>query len=266
MTKGATITKAWPRSVGLTDQGRVRRANEDSLLRDDELGLWLVADGMGGHAGGARASQLAVAAVSEAVREGLGLTVAARRAHERIRGEQGRYPELSAMGTTLVAVREFGGECEICWTGDSRVYLYRGSEGGIRCLTRDHNVVRMLMDAGALSREEAARHPRRHVLTDCLGQPSEDPPRVDRLQLDWQLGDWLLLCTDGLTGELSDQDIQQVMEDHRDDMAAAAQALVDKALAAGGRDNVSVVLVAAPDMVSGEASLAGGWRRWFRRR
>ncbi len=254
-----------PRSVGATDTGCVRANNQDAIFCDDALGLWLVADGMGGHAGGARASEIARDTISSRLTDGHGLREAILGAHRSIRTEQEACPDYGDMGTTVVVVFDHGEEFEIGWVGDSRAYRYSTDSGKLELLTRDHNVAGMLVAAGALSPSEAARHPQRHVLTDCLGLVGEQDPRIGSLQERWKPGDWLLICSDGLTGELDDELIESTLTTSAG-LEEAGNQLLDKALNAGAHDNVSLVLVAGP---LGEASAGKRGPRlpWpFRRR
>jgi PPM family protein phosphatase len=253
------------RSAGASETGCVRANNQDSILADDAMGLWLVADGMGGHAGGARASEIARDAIRDRFREGASLREAVIDAHHAIRTEQAARPEYSDMGTTVVAVIERDGDYEICWVGDSRAYRFSAQTGELELLTRDHNVAGMLVAAGALSPDEAARHPQRHVLTDCLGLTGEHEPRIGSLQDRWRTGDWLLLCSDGLTGELDDRQIAQILTNSAS-LESALEVLLDKTLAAGAHDNVSMVLVAGPPVESQPESKGSRWRWPFRRR
>ncbi len=262
-----------PRSAGASETGCVRANNQDAILADDAAGLWLVADGMGGHAGGARASEIARDIIRDRFHSGQPLREAVLAAHREIRREQTTRPEFSDMGTTVVAVIEQDGDYEVCWVGDSRAYRFSSGTGQLQLLTRDHNVAGMLVAAGALSPDEAARHPQRHVLTDCLGLTGEHEPRVGNLQDRWQSGDWLLLCSDGLSGELEDREIEGILRDS-DGIREATERLIARTLAAGAHDNVSMVLVTGPDGpgVQGEGTApesapAGPRWRWpFRRR
>lgn len=234
------------RSAGISDIGRVRGENQDAILADDRLGLWLVADGMGGHAGGACASSIARDTVRQQVADGAALPDAVMAAHYAVRAEQRGNPERSDMGTTIVAARERQSACEICWVGDSRAYCYSPARQALELLTNDHNVAGMLVASGALSPTEAARHPQRHVLTDCVGLVGEDEPRVGVLNRQWERGETLLLCSDGLTGEVDEEQIVGVLESN-ESLDAKARALLDSALSAGARDNVSLVLISAPE-------------------
>ena len=228
-------------SVGeRTDVGRTRQRNEDSLRVHREAGLLVVADGMGGHAGGDVASRMAAEAVeSAAVDDGQTLTQALRLAHEALieAGRDGRGAP--GMGTTCVACRLHGRLLETAWVGDSRLYRMRG--GQLAQLSRDHSYVQSLVDAGELAVEAVATHPQRHVLAQCLGGAAPDGIEVEAQTIAAEPGDRLLLCTDGLTGELPDTRIAELLAAEPDDRRAA-QALVEAALAAGGHDNVTVIV------------------------
>lgn len=236
------------RSASVSDVGRVRRENQDAILADDQLGLWLVADGMGGHAGGARASAIARDTVKERVAAGARLSDAVIAAHYAIRAEQRRNDDLNDMGTTVVALSERDREYEVCWVGDSRAYRFSPDNGQLELLTSDHNVAGVLVASGALTPDEATRHPQRHVLTDCLGLAGDEEPRVDVVSGRWRGGEMILLCSDGLSGELGDREMERIL---RTGNGVSAEKLVDSllqgALAAGAHDNVSVVAVAAPE-------------------
>ncbi len=252
-----------PRSVGMTDIGRVRGENQDAILADDRRSLWLVADGMGGHAGGARASTIARDMVKSQIDAGAKLVDAVMAAHYAVRAEQRDRPEVGDMGTTIVAATEPDADhCEICWVGDSRAYCYSPSRDSLEMLSDDHNVAGMLVASGALSPSEAARHPQRHVLTDCLGLAGGEEPRVGYVMRRWQSGDILMLCSDGLSGELTDDEIRAVMRSNPG-LSEIADSLLASALAAGAHDNVSLVLVAAPTRSSGRS---GRWLWPFGRR
>lgn len=228
----------------ISNTGRVRVNNQDRVLADEQLGLWVVADGMGGHSGGAEASRMACDAVNEGVRHGMPLADAFEVAHSRVRSAQEGNPALHDMGTTLVAVREHEGEYELAWVGDSRIYRFNSESGEFECLTRDHNVAGRLLETGRITEDQARAHPQRHILTDCIGQ-REGLPTIESTRLDWRPGDRLLLCTDGLNGELSDPELARWLGS-LDSPRAAAEKLAGQALEAGGRDNISLIVLDAP--------------------
>ncbi len=219
---------------------RTRQRNEDSLGVHPDAGLLVVADGLGGHAAGDVASRMAVDVVeAAAVDEGQTLAQALRAAHAALieAGRDGRGAP--GMGTTCVACQLHGRLLEIAWVGDSR--LYRMRDGRLEQLSRDHSYVQSLVDAGELTVEAAATHPQRHVLAQCLGGAAADGIEVEAQTIPAEPGDRLLLCTDGLTGELADARIAELLAAEADD-GRAAQALVDASLAAGGHDNVTVIV------------------------
>jgi protein phosphatase len=230
-----------------SDVGRRRPANEDTYALAPELGLFLVADGMGGHRAGQVASGLAARAALGALRS---LAGDARGPSERLRaciaaanGEilaSSRIkPELAGMGTTVVALLAEGGRMALAHVGDSRAYRIRGGE--IRRLTEDHTVVGELVRRGEISQRAAEEHPHRHVLTRALGVRRAIEP--DLLEVAPEPGDVYLLCSDGLTGHLADEEIAALVAD-APDLDAAAERLVDLANGRGGEDNITVVLVA----------------------
>lgn len=226
-------------SVGeRTDTGRARRRNEDSLRVNAEAGLLVVADGMGGHPAGDIASMMAGEAVERAlVDAGYTLAEALRAAHRTIvdAGREGHGAP--GMGTTCVACHLHGRLLETAWVGDSRLYRLRGGE--LEQLSRDHSWVQSMVDAGEIAAEAAARHPERHVLAQCLGSPEGVEVEAETVAV--EPGERLLLCTDGLNGEIDDAAIARILRARTDDREAA-HALVEAALKAGGGDNVTVVV------------------------
>lgn len=255
--------KNWT-SAGRSDRGRVRDANEDSLLERPDAGLFAVADGMGGHAAGEVASRLAVETLEEVLAGPGGgaadgppsaesVASAVREANDRIRGDARENPSRSGMGTTLTALATGpGGEWRIGHVGDSRAYLCR--DGDLRQLTVDHSWVGRRVAEGQLSKEEARRHPMSSVLERALG--TADEVEVDVEEGAARPGDLFLLCSDGLTDMLPDPELRSVaLGEAADgggtaaglDLEAAADRLVEAANRAGGRDNVTVLLVRAEE-------------------
>jgi protein phosphatase len=217
--------------------GRVYEHNEDTIGVLPELGLYLVADGMGGHASGEVASRIAVDTLLEAaVRMSLADALVA--AHRAVARAAALDVSRRGMGSTAVALRIENGIARLAWVGDSRGYLFRN--GVMTRLTRDHSLVGLMLERAEVTEADAARHPQRHIVTQTLGH-GEPTPSVAEARL--KAGDRLLLCSDGLNDELSDEEIASVLRDVPD-IEGAAQQLIDLALARGGRDNISVVLVA----------------------
>ncbi|KAA0265732.1 MAG: Stp1/IreP family PP2C-type Ser/Thr phosphatase, partial [Acidobacteria bacterium] len=236
----------------LTDTGRQREANEDSYLA--RAPLFAVADGMGGAQAGEVASRMAVAAFERvddpvAAPEELLRRTAEDANHEIFELAQGDSSR-SGMGTTLTAALVHGDEISFGHVGDSRAYVFR--DGRLRQITNDHSLVEELRRQGKLTRDQAADHPQRSVITRALGpEPAVD---VDTLTFSARPGDVFLLCSDGLTTMLDDEDVAAVL-DREEDLARAARRLVREANERGGRDNITVVLFrleAAGEAAAGE--------------
>ena len=227
-------------SAGRTDAGRVRRRNEDSFVLDPPL--FAVADGMGGAQAGEVASRLAAAAFREyhdadrlepAERVEAIIQEANRRIYERARTDS----EASGMGTTVTAAILTNGRVSIGHVGDSRAYRVRSGE--LEQLTEDHSLVADLMRSGRLTPEEADAHPQRSVITRALGTDAEVD--VDTVTVDVEPGDLFLLCSDGLTTMVPEEDILRIAQE-ADDLNEAARTLVRAANSGGGEDNITVVL------------------------
>jgi protein phosphatase len=233
------------KTAAQTDVGRRRSANEDCYALAPDLGLYLVADGRGGHAAGQVASDLAAQAAVAALRtltdapanltEKLRYSVAA--ANREILSTARAKPELSGMGTTLVALLARSDRIALAHVGDSRAYLIRS--GRIRQLTDDHSLVAELVRRREISATAARGHPHRHVLTRALGVRRAVEP--DLAELTPEPRDVFVLCSDGLTGHLRDEEIAAAVEGR--DLDAACDTLVRTANSRGGEDNITVVLV-----------------------
>lgn len=234
-------------STGLTDPGLVRSVNQDAYFIDPTGRFFIVADGMGGHAGGQEASRLATEAIqsyldhhwqSDESSAAL-LEAAFLKANQAILQDQAKYPERSDMGTTAVVVIFRNDETWCAHIGDSRLYRLRGAK--LEQITEDHTWVARAMKLGDLTPDQARNHPWRHILSRCLGR--EDLRHVEAQRVDLQASDRLLLCSDGLTEELSDHLIASHLKSIRA-CDKAALALVNAAKDKGGRDNITVVIVA----------------------
>ena len=223
-----------------TDTGRVRDHNEDAAWPeapgDGTTLLAAVADGMGGHVGGEVASRLAI---DTAIADEGGVVARLEAANDAVIAEVRERPTLAGMGTTLTLVILGGdGTADIGHIGDSRAYLLR--DRALRQLTKDHSLVWEMVAAGEISAEQATRHPYRSVITRAIGIDTK--VEIDHETVALEQGDRLLLCSDGLNGELSDATITQLL--CRDEApSVVAELLVREAVAAGGADNVSVVVV-----------------------
>ncbi len=244
-----------------TDAGPVRENNEDSFLVDEDAGLFVVADGMGGHAAGEVASRVAVDTLRELLHGGSDpdetrldrdvrdpadvlrerLRYAMNQASARIRREAMDNPIYTGMGTTVCVLLVEGDAAHVAHVGDSRVYLLR--DGRISRLTRDHTVVQQEIDAGRLTPEMARVVAHRNYLTQSVGYHGPvEPDTATRVILP---GDVFLLCSDGLTDPLDDPKIADICM--KTDAHDLAETLVNAAIAGGGEDNITVVIVRIAD-------------------
>jgi len=222
-----------------TDTGRVRDHNEDGYLVDHVVGLFAVADGMGGHRGGEVASAAALEALRIAFVAGAPVDEAVGVANDAVHEQSVAYPNLRGMGTTLTAGSfDDEGHLVLGHVGDSRAYLAR--DGDLERVTTDHSLVEELIQAGELTPEEAERDPRRSMITRALGL--EPGVVVDVITVDLRAGDRLVLCSDGLTTMVGEDEIASLLA-AEPDAASAATRLVDAANSAGGVDNITVVVV-----------------------
>jgi serine/threonine protein phosphatase PrpC len=263
------------RSAGLTDVGRRRVSNEDSYFRDDAMGLYAVADGMGGHAAGEIASQEAVDTVRGMVRQGEGLlrTVeagdhspealwrvgrllesAVQAATYMVFGIAQNDPEQAGMGTTLSALLICGPFGVTAQVGDSRIYMVR--DGGASQLTEDHTLIAWQLKQGLISESEAALSPHKNVITRAVG--SREYVQVDTHFFQIQPGDTFMLCSDGLHGYLRDEEIPNVVELGTEE---SVRRFIDMANLRGGRDNITAIVVS----VSADGPKEGDETNVFRR-
>ncbi|MGH8032730.1 MAG: PP2C family protein-serine/threonine phosphatase [Luteimonas sp.] len=225
----------------LTHAGLQRELNEDTYYGDSELGLWLVADGMGGHEYGEVASALAREAIVREIRQGTSLAQAIHIADEEIIRASRKRNDSLPMGTTVVAVHVLGNRFEVAWVGDSRVYLWR--EGKLAQLSQDHSYVQDLISQGTITVDQARSHPHRNVVTQALGVTDPQNLNVETMSGELLAGMQLLLCSDGLTEEVDDAGIAQVLAQTECSAQECVDGLVAAALDGGGSDNVTVVLV-----------------------
>jgi protein phosphatase len=243
----------------VTDVGRKRKGNEDNLVANPEQRLFVVADGMGGHAAGEVASKVAVEAIDEFIQltggdqeitwpfgldetisyDGNRLKTAIRFANRRVLEATKEKAEYEGMATTVAAVLVDGSTANLAHVGDSRIYLYR--DGELTQLTNDHSWVNEQLQSGIISLEQARTHPLRNVVTRALGGRAD--LQVDMGTQAIKSGDLLLVCSDGLTTMVPDEHIARLLHDAQGDTEKAAEALVTEANARGGEDNISVVVL-----------------------
>ena len=252
----ACLSKIEFSTFGLTDTGMVRDHNEDALLLDEGLGLFAVADGMGGHQGGEIASRMAIEILKDGVSRVLagGALVGAmdrnvssaanillssiRLANLAIFEAAGSNPVWRGMGTTIVALLVSEGRAAIAHVGDSRLYLLRNKK--IHQITDDHSMVADQLRKGLISKEEARCSTRKNIITRALGQSAD--VAIDLHEISLQDGDRLLLCSDGLSGMLLDEEIVALISS-RSTPQAACRDLVEQANARGGVDNITALLL-----------------------
>lgn len=243
--------------IGRSEIGLVRTSNQDAFATIDRLGLWAVADGMGGHVGGDVAAQTAIASVrgqaelfTDALHHGHGtpgkiLTRLIVEAHDAILRRAELEPKLKGMGTTIVLLLILPTPtptAHVAHLGDSRAYRFRADS--LTPLTRDHTLIEKYLKHGILTHESARTHPERHILTRALGMSSPATPDVDSAPLNQD--DLLLLCSDGLTKMLNDHDIQTILTHAKGDPIRACDRLITQSLERGGEDNVTAVVIAHP--------------------
>lgn len=247
-----------------SDVGRLRQNNEDAVAENRALGLILLADGMGGYNAGEIASSMAISEILNALQTAPSappLSTAQRLeqailgAHDKIYALSQTDPACAGMGTTLVAAVFEGEQVCVAHVGDSR--LYRLRDGELSCLTRDHSLLEEMIARGQLSRDDAHEFVKKNVVTRALGV--EAGTEVEINEWSTAVGDIYLACSDGLNDMISDEAIARRLQQGRQGlMQDLAQALINDALAAGGRDNVSVVLARINDGITAKGS-------WFRR-
>ncbi|MFQ5781363.1 MAG: Stp1/IreP family PP2C-type Ser/Thr phosphatase, partial [Nitrospiria bacterium] len=243
-------------TIGVTDVGCVRSSNEDSLGLFPDLNLYIVADGMGGHAAGEVASKMAVDMIREFFMAHQGrsdtgtpeLTQSSKEAlmpqaityaNQCIYEAACRDKSLTGMGTTVVALLADPTELIIGFVGDSRVYLHNKDQ--IKQLTRDHSLVNEYVRQGLLTPEAAESHPLKHILSRALGtNPKVEVETFKRIPLP---GDVLILCSDGLSNKLAPQAMNAIMMENGNDLEKGGNALVQKAKENGGEDNITAILV-----------------------
>ena len=240
--------------TGLTDRGNVRASNQDAFKINNTLQLWIVADGMGGHAGGGIASQIAVQTIMASVQESTSsmdevsrqhhtmLQTAMESANTAIREEAHRRPELAGMGTTTILLWISSlpePQATIAHIGDSRAYLLQ--QETMTQLSVDHSWIVEQIHQGVMNPEEAASHPMRHTLTRALGIEPTITPDIQTISL--LPTDRLLLCTDGLNKMMNDEQIFEVLSSTSGTKEDHCHALINKANDLGGHDNITVVIV-----------------------
>ena len=232
------------RSACATHAGHVRALNEDAVCDNPAQGIWCVADGMGGHAAGEVASAMVVDALTQLEsRDDLKtridlVSTALGQVHHRLTTAITMTQDDQVMGCTVVALVIADDECACLWAGDSRLYLYR--DECLYQMSRDHSLVEEMIEQGLLQPEEAASHPQRHVITRAVGV--DDELQLEQISFHLQAKDVLLLCSDGLYGELHPDTIMAILAQDMDSQVMAHE-LIQQTLAGPARDNVTVSVI-----------------------
>jgi protein phosphatase len=224
-----------------THTGLVRKLNEDSHLASPKLGLWVIADGMGGHEAGEVASGITIREIARSIEQGMSLAEAIEIAHRAIQTAALQGEGAADMGSTVVAAKLEGLRYEIAWVGDSRAYLWNST---LHQLTTDHSYVQLLLNAGLITKSEIPGHPSRNIISQGLGVGGSDKTNIKVDLVSGELGesDTLLLCSDGLNGEVTDDNIAAILAETTD-AQTRVDCLIAAALEAGGKDNVTVIVI-----------------------
>ena len=229
-----------------TDVGLRRNNNEDHHLSLPFLGLWAVADGMGGHAAGEVASAIACQTLGNQIRAGTDLTDAIQACHKAVLQGVTEGAGGPGMGSTMVALRSRGRNFDISWVGDSRAYSWLPAKATpLEQITRDHSYVQMLYESGAIGYHEIANHPEKNIITQCLGSIDANEVQVDVVTSQWQVNQMILLCSDGLSDAVGEEEMADILT-RCNNLDQATSNLVRAALNNGGRDNITVQIIAAP--------------------
>ena len=266
------------RVVGLTDTGKVREHNEDSISGDADIGLLVLADGMGGYNAGEVASSLAVKTIVNQVREhlerenlrsvdsesGLARTSiilrdAIHRANKIIYQTAHTQAQCEGMGTTVVAALFFDNRVTIAHVGDSRMYRAQGAK--FERITMDHSLLQELVDRGLYSAEEAQRAANKNYVTRALGV--EPTVEVEIREIPVQKGELYMLCSDGLSDMIEDEDIHLTINTFSDNLDTVARQLIQLANDNGGRDNISVLMAHVMDAFPANTGVLDRIRKWF---
>ena len=241
-------------SASRTHPGHVRDVNEDACLDQSAAGLWAVADGMGGHTLGEFASGLAMQGLkglpdAEDLEQRVSAAIGRlREVNRRLRAEA-QWREVPIIGTTIAALVAAGSHCSCLWAGDSRIYLFRA--GNLIQLTRDHNHLEAACSRPIARSDDTLARPRKNWITRAVG--AEDTLDIDRATVELRDGDIFLLCTDGLSNEVSDLSIEQALLPGN--CSVACDALLDMALGSEARDNITAVVVRAEDLSSPDRTI-----------
>ena len=238
------------RHFAASDIGLARDNNEDAYWASPKDGLWVVADGMGGHAAGEVASSIVINTIERETASGNSLEVAIQKSHHEILNAANSGVGGLGMGSTVVALRTEGKQYEICWVGDSRAYIFSPKLNAseipeFRQLTTDHSYVQMLYQSGAISKKELETHPEKNIITQCLGSVELPEVKVDRIVGEWIEDSTILLCSDGLSDVVKAQTMRDILSKNAS-IARKSNLLIEAALDAGGKDNITLSIIESP--------------------
>jgi len=241
--KNTTNSLSWT-SFGVSNTGKVRKHNEDSMLERPEIGLWAVADGMGGHAAGDVASQMIVSSLKK-VHEGVNLNRYIDDVEDRLIEVNKRLvkkaqdsEKRTTIGSTVVSMVAYGRYCVYIWAGDSRLYRLRNND--LRQMTTDHSQVELYVEKGLITREEASVHPHLNMITRAVG--ATDDLFLDMEIQEMERKDRYLLCSDGLTKHMTDFEIEDILHEEGSG-EETCKTLIDLTLERGAVDNVTVIVI-----------------------
>lgn len=231
------------RFKALSNKGKIRSANEDNYFVDEDIKFYMVADGMGGHAAGEVASNIAVS-VAEEFQFNLSSPLDSLKnlvydINQQIISESQKNPDYRGMGTTFAAALLKENKIYYLNLGDSRIYLYSEAENKLEKISKDHSLVANLLRQGKITEEEAFEHPKKNIVTQALGL--DENLDLDTGQIDIFDNNYLLLCTDGLTDMIRSDSLKSVFDNY-DDISKIADQLLEEALANGGADNITLIV------------------------
>lgn len=235
-------------AYGVSFKGNVRQRNEDAFRIDEDRGIYIISDGMGGKKAGHVASNLATDEAIQSLQsipvgQGIGISdleEALRKANHAVLDMSTNIDELSGMGCTMIVLALHGNEVKYCHCGDSRAYLYR--QGALKQITKDHTLAQHRLDKGEIDEAEAEHSPDQHVLMQALGlAQAEIDPDFGTFLL--ENADMVLLCSDGLSGYVDEEEIVSVLDSYRFNLNRAARVLIESAERARSTDNITVLLV-----------------------
>lgn len=233
-----------------TNVGLVRSNNEDTYLAAPEHGLWLIADGMGGHDAGEVASSIVKESVLQSVKDGISLKDAIRQSHLDVKEAARQNIGSPNMGTTIVALLTNSHTYQIGWVGDSRAYLWDPLSQKFTQLSKDHSYVQALLDSGVITPEEVQHHAQKNIITQSLGVSELEDVQVDTIEGQWRTGQKIILCSDGLSDLVDHKELSDIVRKHHSrSNQELVDTLIETALGKGGIDNVSVEVISAPSQI-----------------